>query len=253
MPDDDNTQAATVQDGQGSDNLKNQDNATQTQTTDTSTGTSQNGKQTGQGDDFDFKKGYNEIQPQFTKVTTENAELKKKLEDAETKISSSKPPDTAIPKPDDSIEAQRQTLRSEIQYLKGEGSSTLTREIALRQLDQEEKSLQIEQFQQRENDDVAKFTSNEVFSEEMKNKIYADTDLIAIKREKANSGLIIDYETARDIWISKNQAKYAQAIIDQKTKAQGAITQDSGTALPTETKEEGAAQKMVSGWGTKPA
>lgn len=253
MPDDDNTQTATTQDEQVSDNLKNQDNATQTQTNDTSTETSQNGQQAGQGTKIDYEKSYNEIQPQFTKVTQENVELQKKLTDAETKISSSKPPDTAIPKPDDSINAQRETLKSEIQYLKEQGSSTLTREIALRQLDQEEKSQQREQFQQREDDDVTKFTSNEVFSKEMKDKIYADTELISIKREKANSGLMIDYETARDIWISRNQAKYAQAIIDQKTKAQGATTQDGGTTLPPETKEEGAAQKMVDGWGGKPA
>lgn len=253
MPDDDNTQVAAAQDGQGSDNLTNQPEPTPAKTTDTPTGTSPDSPGAGQGTKIDYEKSYNEIQPQFTKVTQENVELQKKLTEAETKINSSKPPDTAIPKPDDSIEVQRQTLRSEIQYLKDQGSSTLTREIALRQLDKEERDSQFEQLQQRDNEDVTKFTSNEVFAKELKEGFYTDRELIAIKQEKLNSGLVIDYETARAIYIANNQAKYAQAIIDQKTKAQGATTQDSGTALPAETKEEGAAQKMVSGWGTKPA
>ena len=253
MPDVEPTQTIEESTGQESDNLKNQPKPTQTKTTDTPAGTSPDSPDSGQGTKIDFEKSYNEIQPQFTKVTQENVELQKRLTEAESKISSSKPPDTAIPKPDDSIQAKRQTLINEVQYLKEQGSSTVGHEVLLMQLDQMEKQQQFEQLQQRDNEDVTKFTSNEVFAKELKDGIYTDRELIAIKQDKLKSGQIIDYEIARAICITGNQAKYAQAIVDQKTKAQGATTQDGSTALPTETKEEGAAQKMVSGWGVKPA
>jgi hypothetical protein len=180
------------------------------------------------------EKQFKELQGEFTKRSQENADLKKEMAEIQERLKTAAT--TLSPQEEKKLEDNEDDLiektKAEIKYSEENGYSVAGLKLTLKQAI-ERKQERLEKQQNLKNmESFSNFMDK--YDGEMKDPLcpYSMKELVAIQTEKIKNGENVSLETARDIWVARNQDKASKAFAEMKDKANGARSVDGKEAPP---------------------
>lgn len=180
------------------------------------------------------EKQFKELQGGFTRASQENAELKKQMADIQERLKTAAT--TLSPTEKKELEDDEDSLiektKAEIKWCEENNVSSASQRLILKQT-MNARQERIERQQSQKNmDSFTKFMEDHEAELKDEQCPYSMKELVGIQTDKMKAGESISLETARDIWIAKNQGKYSEAIAKMKEKANGARSVDGKETSP---------------------